>query len=407
MKVLFISNGHGEDAIGARLAREFLALEPTWMLEALPIVGRGDAYQRAGVTVVGPRWEPPSGGFTFTSPAWFLADWRDGMRSKTHAQHWAARDSRADVVVVVGDVYALWVTFSFAFKEARPVVYQVQPLVSRYYQDGLTGQKRLARASRVTVDSFTLPERLYMRRVHRVFTRDERSAAWLRELGVPHASFLGNVMMDLLEPELDLAPALDGRPVLALLPGSRIDHRFSLPLMLEVVARVPEVQAFAAFGGDHRRVALPTGWSWVAPRGLEAQVSASVTALHDSGARVPLLRGAFAALLHVAKVALGTAGTGNEQAVGLGVPVIGFATPGPQYTLNFAQAQARLLGAGLRLEPADPARLEAAVRAALSDASWRAAVLEAGAERMGAPGGAVRIARVVLEDLKALTSRKS
>jgi uncharacterized protein (TIGR03492 family) len=401
MKFLLISNGHGEDAIGARLARELLALEPSFDLEALPIVGRGEPYDRAGVRVIGPRWAPPSGGFTFTQLEWFLADWRDGMRAKTHAQHWAARRARPDVVLVVGDVYALWVTFSFAFKEARPVVYQVQPLVSRYYQDGLTRQQRLERASRVMVDSFTGIERWFMRRVRRVYTRDARSAAWLHELGVPHAVHLGNVMMDLLEPELDLSPVLDGRPVLALLPGTRDDHRYSLPKMLEVTALLTEVQTLAAFTGDHSRVALPTGWSWTAPTALETDASATVVAVHDNGARVPLLRGAFAALLHRSSVALGTAGTANEQAVGLGVPVVAFPTLGPQYTLNFAQAQARLLGAALRLETADPPTLAAAVRAGLEDEPWRTVTRAVGLERMGAAGAARRIAAAMADDLNA------
>ena len=404
MKVLFISNGHGEDAIGAKLASELHALEPNLMLEALPIVGRGDAYERAGVRVIGPRWAIPSGGFTFTSLKLLFADIRAGMYAQTHAMHWAARGSRADVVIVVGDVYALWVTFAFAARDVTPLVFQVQPLVSRYYQDGMTAQDRLERSSRVTVDSFTAPERFFMRRVERVFARDERSAAWLRELGVGQAEFQGNVMMDLLTPELEFKPVLDGRPVLALLPGTRDDYRFSLPVMLEVAALLPEVQAFAAFAGDSSRVALPAGWSWVAPTFPEASVSADPVALHESGTRVPLLRNAFAALLHTSSVALGTAGTANEQAVGLGVPVIGFPTPGPQFTLGFAKAQARLLGAGLRLERTDTQRLASGVREALTNQNWRTATRAAGTERMGLPGGACRIAASILETLQKTSS---
>ena len=400
MNILFISNGHGEDAIGAQIALELRTLEPDWKLEALPIVGRGNAYEHSGVRVIGPRWVMPSGGFTFTSLKWLLADWRAGMYAQTHAQHWAARNSKPDVVIVVGDVYALWVTFSFALRDAKSLVYQVQPLVSRYYQDGMTAQTRASRLSRVTVDSFTAPERWYMKRVRQVFARDARTAAWLVDLGVPQATFKGNVMMDLLTPELELAPALDGRPVLALLPGTRDDYRFALPIMLETAGLLPELQAFAAFPNDVSSLELPSGWSWVAPTALEAAVSADVTALHSSGARVPVLRGAFAALLHRACVALGTAGTGNEQAVGLGVPVVGFATRGPQFTDSFAQAQQRLLGAGLRLEPADPLRLAVAVRSGVTDLNWRAATRAAGLERMGGTGAAQRIAQSLLEDLR-------
>jgi uncharacterized protein (TIGR03492 family) len=96
---------------------------------------------------------------------------------------------------------------------------------------------------------------------------------------------------------------------------------------------------------------------------------------------------------------LGTSGTGNEQAVGLGKPVIGFPTEGPQYLEGFAKAQKRLLGAGLTLEQANSENLSRAVRAAHQDQDFRERVKQAGLERMGLPGGAKRIALEVLSDL--------
>ncbi len=392
-KVLFISNGHGEDTLGARLAQEFLALRPDLELEAVPIVGTGMPYERLGVPVLGPRWSPPSGGFTFTSTARFITDWRDGMRQKTHEQHWAVRRAKADVVIVVGDIYALGVTKLFAFKEAKPSVFQVQPLVSRYYQDGMTAQDRLERVNRVTVDSFTPPELWLMNNMVRyVYARDARTAAWLQELGVAQAHFLGNLMMDCLEPELDLSPVLNGKPVLALLPGTRDDHLESLPKMLEVAALLPEFQTLAALPVLHPKLELSTGWVWISPTSVDNSVSAVRVAEHLSGTRVLILGSAFAALLHQAQVVLGTSGTGNEQSVGLGKPVVSFATSGPQYTKNFAKAQKRLLGAGLTLlENPSPQAIADAIRAV--DV---AAAREAGAERMGAAGGAARIAAHVL-----------
>lgn len=399
MKILFISNGHGEDAIGAHLAKTMTELQPGLELEAVPIVGRGNPYEHAGVRVLGPRWNPPSGGFTYTSLSHFKKDWQDGLRQKTHEQHWAVRNAKADVVMVVGDVYALWVTFSFAFKEAKPRVFQYQPLVSRYYQDGMNTTDKLERSSRVTVDSFVLPERCYMQRVEKVFARDERSAAWLRELGVPHAQFAGNIMMDLLTPELELQ-TLDGRPVLALLPGTRNDYLFSLPIMLETAALLPELQSFAALSNNLDALELPTGWVWTTQMLAD---NLTQVARHTSEIQVPMLEPGFAALLHAASVVLGTSGTGNEQAVGLGKPVIGFPTTGPQYLESFAKAQKRLLGAGLTLSTPNPEALARAVRAVHQDSDHQEQVRKAGLERMGLPGGAKRIA---LEILSALKIRK-
>lgn len=398
MKLLFVSNGHGEDAIGGRLAREFRRLAPNLELAAVPIVGRGMPYERAGIPVLGPRWELPSGGFTFTSLELLLGDWRDGMYQKTHEQHWAVRNANADAVLVVGDVYALWVTFGFAFKnQKKPRVFQVQPLVSRSYQDHMTAQDRLERANRVTVDSFTAPDRWFMKRVEKIWARDARTSDWLHELGLPQADFVGNIMMDLLEPECDLTPVLDGRPVLALLPGTRDDYRESLPRMLEVVAQLPEVQAFSAFPGDLNRLELPPGWTWTEPSLLEREASAERTAVH-SQTRVPVLRNGFAALLHTSQAALGTAGTANEQAVGLGKPTVAFPTNGPQFTGSFARAQKRLLGDGLILMANDTDQIVSGVRQVLTPEA-RDAAKRAGLERMGVSGGANKIVLEVLAKL--------
>jgi uncharacterized protein (TIGR03492 family) len=410
MKLLFISNGHGEDAIGGRLAQEFRKLAPNLELAAVPIVGRGMPYERAGIPVLGPRWELPSGGFTFTSFDLLLGDWRDGMYQKTHEQHWAVRNANADAVLVVGDVYALWVTFSFAFKNlskntSKPRVFQVQPLVSRSYQDNMTAQDRLERANRVTVDSFTAPDRWYMKRVEKIWARDARTSKWLHELALPQADFAGNVMMDLLEPECDLQPMLDAngsdRPVLALLPGTRDDYRESLPKMLEVVAQLPnnqlEVQAFAAFPGDLNRLELPSGWTWTEPSLLEREASAERTALNGQ-TRVPILRNAFAALLHASQAALGTAGTANEQAVGLGKPTVAFPTNGPQFTGSFARAQKRLLGDGLILLANETDQIVNGVRKALTSEA-REVAKQAGLERMGTAGAANKIVLEILEKL--------
>ncbi len=398
MKLLFVSNGHGEDAIGGRLAQEFRRLAPNLELAAVPIVGRGMPYERAGIPVLGPRWELPSGGFTFTSLELLLGDWRDGMYQKTHEQHWAVRNANADAVLVVGDVYALWVTFGFAFKnQKKPRVFQVQPLVSRSYQDHMTAQDRLERANRVTVDSFTAPDRWFMKRVEKIWARDARTSDWLHELGLPQADFAGNIMMDLLEPECDLTPVLDGRPVLALLPGTRDDYRESLPRMLEVVAQLPEVQAFSAFPGDLNRLELPPGWTWTEPSLLEREASAERTAVH-SQTRVPVLRNGFAALLHTSQAALGTAGTANEQAVGLGKPTVAFPTNGPQFTGSFARAQKRLLGDGLILMANDTDQIVSGVRQVLTPEA-RDAAKRAGLERMGVSGGANKIVLEVLAKL--------
>ena len=44
MKILFLSNGFGEDAIGAMLCQEIFELLPETTIKVLPLVGEGQAY---------------------------------------------------------------------------------------------------------------------------------------------------------------------------------------------------------------------------------------------------------------------------------------------------------------------------------------------------------------------------
>ena len=103
------------------------------------------------------------------------------------------------------------------------------------------------------------------------------------------------------------------------------------------------------------------------------------------------VEGRFAAVLATADAALGTAGTANEQAVGLGLPVVAFEVP-PLYGRDYLRNQARLLGAGLLVAAPTPEAVARQLERALRDPGVRAAARAAGAERMGPPGASAALA---------------
>ena len=88
---------------------------------------------------------------------------------------------------------------------------------------------------------------------------------------------------------------------------------------------------------------------------------------------------------------VGLAGTANEQAAGLGKPVVTFPGRGPQFTAEFARMQKRLLGEAVALTEREPALVATELYSVLTDDKRRAAVVRAGRERMGTPGGAERL----------------
>ena len=385
--ILFISNGTAEDLIGARLAGLL-----TRRVRYSPLVGEGRAYTALpDATRVGRVLRLPSGGFPFGSLDNLRADLRAGLIGESLGQ-WtdAARGaSGAGAVVVVGDAYALMVGTVAASMQRLPLVH-VQPLLSAHYLDGL-GLRGTLRELNALGANRPMPYELRLARgADAVFVRDAATERYYRQRGVA-ARFAGSFAMDVLPaPERDLRfPA--GRPVLALLPGSRDDHRESLPLMLRAAALLPEVTPVVAWPHRWDAVTLPGGWT------LEHHGDAEAVASGE-GARVALMRSAFGAVARAADIAIGTSGTANEQLAGLGVPVVGFATRGPQYTAGFARRQGRLLGASLSVVGATAPELAAQVRALLGDPSRQARAALAGLTRIG-PAGALPVIAAEIERL--------
>jgi uncharacterized protein (TIGR03492 family) len=201
--------------------------------------------------------------------------------------------------------------------------------------------------------------------------------------------------MDLLPPpERDLTPYLGTDPLLALLPGTRGDEAFSLPLMLEASRHLPLTPA-VAWAKDWSRLPPLSGWH-------AEEVDANTLRLEKEGRTAWVLRGAFSAILHRSRLALATAGTATEQAAGLGIPVIGFPTPGPQYTRAFARRQKRLLGKALHLVEPDPYQIAGQGLILLQAPEAYAQASQAGKERIGPPGGIPGTVEHVYRDLHQL-----
>ncbi|GAA0521067.1 lipid-A-disaccharide synthase-related protein [Deinococcus depolymerans] len=382
---LFISNGTAEDLIGAAIAAR---LRGQVRLTCAPLVGSGAPYARAGVRRIGRTLPLPSGGFPLGSVSNLAADLKAGLIRGSLGQ-WrdAARGARdAQVVVVVGDAYALMVG-TLAAQRGRARLVHVQPLLSAQYLDGLSLRGTLAELNALGANRPMEYELALARRADAVFVRDAATARHYARRGVP-ATFAGSFAMDVLPAPEGPLP-LDGRPVLALLPGSREDHRESLPLMLRAAAHLPGWQALVAWSHGWDDLTLPGGWTFQQHLDGQGEVT-------DGTVRVQVLRGAFGAVAHAAQVAIGTAGTANEQLAGLGVPVVAFPTRGPQFTEGFARRQGRLLGRALTVVPAEVQAVARAVERVTRPEALARAALD-GMTRIGPAGALPRVAARILE----------
>lgn len=121
---------------------------------------------------------------------------------------------------------------------------------------------------------------------------------------------------------------------------------------------------------------------------------------NKNGLEVICYSDSFADILNAANLVLGMAGTANEQAVGLATCDYN-SWNGPAFTYRFAEAQLRLLGLSIQLigtKPADDSILNQTaqkVKQTLENTEYLKLCLNNGEQRMGKPGGSLKIAQFI------------
>ena len=386
--ILLVSNGIGEAEIARTVAAAIAAQARGAMLEHFPLVGAlpADAWPKP----VGPQTALPSGGLV---AGWNVRNlWRDlraGLAKLSARQyHFLSKQRQRDVLVAVGDVYCLAVCLLFA---RRPTVF-VATAKSEYVAGHSALECAIARRAVVT------------------FARDEATAEALRRRGV-QARCAGNAMMDAVS---DAAPAnalaVDPRATrIAVLPGSRADAPRNAAAAVRRLRRAAgllhaqsegKIQAFVSVAPSVNGDALVGA---VAAAGItlaEAHGAAGVRARGvEDYFEVTVVRGHFAELVVASDMVIGQAGTANEQAAGLGRPVVAAAAAGerPGRMGWYRMRQQRLLGGALLVLPADDEAFASGLVALIRDPARRLSMARIGRERMGAAGASLAIAAAVLD----------
>ncbi|NJR24671.1 MAG: hypothetical protein HC786_22195 [Richelia sp. CSU_2_1] len=446
MKILCLSNGHGEDIIALRILQELQKHPHSPEIAVFPLVGEGRVFaQLETARIIGPVQRMPSGGFIYMDGKEFLRDIRGGLIQLTLAQFkairsWARTQKSSGencAILAVGDIVPLL----FAWLSGLPYAF-VGTAKSEYY---LRDENGLLRRKFGTWDNWSgsvyLPwERWLMsrQRCRAVFPRDALTAEILQKLGIP-ACDLGNPMMDGLSPEAS-NPAFYGadaelrekeRPIaIALLPGSRAPEAYAnWQVIVEAIGGIlsamgdrkllflgaisPELSLEAL-----RPVLESSGWRQEGEiRGQRREGSIlrpPISSAAEIGkaslnlqfplsfvrgkATMILSQNSFKDYVSEADLAIAMAGTATEQFVGLGKPAIAIPGKGPQFTEAFAEAQSRLLGPSLILVK-NPAEVIGAIQSLLRDPDRLQLIAENGHRRMGKPGAAARIADCLMQRL--------
>ncbi|HEY9867547.1 MAG TPA: lipid-A-disaccharide synthase-related protein [Candidatus Obscuribacterales bacterium] len=383
-RILFLSNGHGEDTCNGEIIKALLSLDATVEMAAIPIVGEGNIYQGLGVPILTPTRTLPSGGFLYMNPWVFFQDIASGLMGLLGKQlqiiGQRARDY--DILMVTGDI----VVAAIAYFTKKPYIIFLSAY-SSYYE----GKLNLG---------LILPFLLKSPRCLAVFTRDQFTAEDLQKQGIKKAQFVGTPMMDNLTPK-GVNLNLDSESLMiAILPGSRLQEaRNNLILLLKLVEMINQISsrkiqfivaAVASLMAELDEIALSLNWQHERGR-----------LTNKNGLEVICYSDSFADILNRANLVIGMAGTANEQAVGLGKPVITIPGHGPAFTYRFAEAQLRLLGLSIQLigtKPADGTILKQAaqkVNQTLQNTDYLKLCLNNGEQRMGKPGGSLQIAQFI------------
>jgi uncharacterized protein (TIGR03492 family) len=389
-KVLFISNGHGEDVSSSMVAQALRQQDPTVQIGAMPIVGAGNAYHKLNIPVIGPtKADMPSGGFSYMNRWLLVEDVFDGLIGRLSQQIKAVRQycQDADLIFATGDEVVLGI----AAMTKCPYL-SLLCSTSAHYE----GQLRVS----LIKDSL-----LWSSRCKKIFTRGRFATEVLHKRGFKKSMFVGNPFMDALIPsgrDLHLDPQ---RPCVALLPGSRLPEAANnlvtlLRLSIELSALQMQPKLWLALTpnfmvGDPsplQEVVTAEGWEFKTNRLYYPTLDLQVGFATDS----------FADILEQSNLVCGMAGTAIEQAVGLGKAIVQLPGAGPQFTYSFAEAQMRLLGDSIETigkKPADAQSIQEAARVidrTLADPVRLRYCSMHGQERVGGKGAAAKMAQEIL-----------
>jgi len=394
-RILLISNGHGEDLNGSLMGEALSLVDPNLTICAFPIVGEGKSYIKKGIEIVAPLKSMPSGGIFYLNIINLIKDLFSGLIGLTIQQIMTINKikNNYDLVIAVGDIVPLFFAYLTGKKYVSFLVAN-----SSYYE----GKLKLPFLTKLLLRSRSAVSRSNLCQL--IFAKDKYTATDLQNQGLTKTICVGYPIMDDLKPtgkNLDLSPE---KPMIALLPGSRLPEALrNFNLQLQVCETLIKI---SSENWQFRGALVPSiteedlknidGW----------QYNSGILAKEIDGKpiTVKVYNDAFADILLQCNLVLGMAGTAVEQAVGLGKPVIQIPGKGPQFTYRFAEAQMRLLGSStITIEDYKDNQVICEKTAykiieVLNDREFLEECVINGKERIGSMGASLAMAKAIINN---------
>ena len=306
-------------------------------VKALPLVGNGESYLKAGLKVIGKTKSFSTGGMGYTSFKGRIIELIQGQIIYLIKRIYLLFliSYQYDLIVVVGDV----IPITAAWLTRLPVVTYLVAYSSHY-----EGKLKLPWpcSNCLSSDKFL-----------KIFTRDKLTAEHLKKQLFGKVEFIGNPFMDPFLTKTQRLPKHNKR--LGILPGSRMPEvGENLCLILRVIEYLPNLQyeyndisfdvALVPLLDDYslKKIISSLGWRLCYSTNNDDPLK-----LIKNHSIVNIYRDSFVKVVQSSNVLISMAGTATEQAALLGKLIVQIEGKGPQFNSSFAEAQRRLLGSNI------------------------------------------------------------
>jgi len=299
----------------------------------LPIVGKGNHYEKEKINIIGKTKEFSTGGIGYNSFRGRLIEIFGGEIFYLIKRCFLTYKIRKkyDYFFVVGDIVPVF--FAWICKKD---FFTYLVAYSSHYE----GKLKLPWPSKFF---------LLSKKSKKIYTRDSLTANDLTSQLKKKVSFFGNPFMDKFfskDKELKKSEFSIG-----LFPGSRSPEMLdNFVLILEVLEEMSDIKYFQKIefnfaivnglsSSKIKEIFQNRRWSH-----LEKIKKKDLLKFQYNSLEVNVYWNNFDKILLKSRCCISMAGTAAEQAIGLGKPVIQIEGKGPQFTKSFAEAQRRLLG---------------------------------------------------------------
>ena len=403
--LLFLSNGHGEDAIACRVIEALHDINQDISYEILPIVGEGKVFAKfikdGWLSKIGSPIFLPSGGFSNQSFSGLVLDLKSGLLRSLWRQwtliHNSARQGR--IIVAVGDLVPLllaWASGADYFFIGTPKSDYTWTSGPRF---SFSDCYHRLKGSEWDPWEFWL---MRSSRCKMVAVRDKITARGLRNHGVEAVS-PGNPMMDGFSNET-CPNNFDTYRRLILLCGSRLPEAYqnfqNLLIGIQLIQVSSSMAVFVPLNSSSMRkkiefILIELGFKTT----HESISEIGISGIWKKESLLILIGfNQFSSWAYWGEVGVANAGTATEQLVGLGIPCVSLPGKGHQFNFNFAKRQSRLLGGAVAISK-DYKNLAKQVEFLLNSKLDRESIGLRGSKRMGLQGGSQSLALMIATKL--------